>query len=222
MLERVRGAPRALPGPVREGALLVVDVQAEFADPDFLGDVPREAQVAVAAAVDEIVALVDAARSADLEVIWIRGTASQPPWASVLWLLGREGFEEEGAGVCEPDTPGRAFWRVAPTDGEVVITKERYSGFVRTDLEEILDDHHRRWVAICGLTTECCVAQTAWDAVQRDFRVVIVGDATAAYDEGMHRASLETMAESVGIVLSAKELARALEEGRALGSADAT
>jgi ureidoacrylate peracid hydrolase len=210
MLERAGGAPRALPGSIEEGALLVVDVQGDFADPDVLGDLSEASRAAVANAVEEVLALVDSARASGLEVIWIRGRESDPPWGSVLWLLGREGREDEGAGVCVPGSPGHDFWRVAPRDGEVIVTKERYSGFVRTNLEEILLDHGRRWVAVCGLTTECCVASTAWDAIQRDFRVVVVGDASAAYDEGMHTAALESMAESVGIVVSAHELGRAL------------
>jgi ureidoacrylate peracid hydrolase len=206
-LERARGAPRALPGGIGEGALLVIDVQGDFADPEKLSDLPEESRRRVADAVQEMEGLIETARRTGLRVVFVRGRDSVPPWGSVLWLIGRE---EEGAGLCVPGTPGFEFWRVAPAEGEAVVTKSRYSGFVRTELEELLGSLGVTWLAVCGLTTECCVASTAWDAMQRDFRVVIVGDACAAYDQSMHTGALEIMAENVGIVVTAAELQRVL------------
>lgn len=216
IIERAGGAPRALPGEIDNGALLIVDVQGDFADPAVLAHLPEERRAAVTSAVDEILKLVDVARDTGLEVIWIRGRDATPPWASVLWLHNREGREEEGAGLCVPGTPGFDFWRVRPAPGELIVTKERYSGFVRTELESLLAERHVRWVAVCGLTTECCVASTAWDAIQRDLRVVVVGDAAAAYDEDLHTGALASMAENVGIVVSGADFSRALREAAAV------
>jgi ureidoacrylate peracid hydrolase len=210
MLERARGAPRALPGGIANGALLVVDVQGDFADPANLTamGVPLEAQGAVADAVDRMLGLIEAARTTGLEVVWIRGGgAIDSRWESVLWLIGQE---EEGTGFCVPGTPGFEFWKVAPREGEPIVTKSRYSGFVRTDLEQLLLDRGITWVAVCGLTSACCVSSTAWDAMQRDFKVVVVGDATTEYDLDAHAASLESMAENIGVVVSARELERVL------------
>jgi nicotinamidase-related amidase len=209
MLERARGAPRALPGAIDQGALLVVDVQGDFADPACLSamEVPAEAQAAVTTAIDKMHVLIDAARTTGLQVIWVRGQDSVPPWHSVLWLIGRE---EGGAGLCVPGTPGFEFWSVAPRDGEAIVTKSRYSGFVRTGLEELLISRGVTWVTVCGLTSACCVSSTAWDAMQRDFRVIVAGDATAEYDLAMHTAALESMAENVGMIVGADELARVL------------
>jgi nicotinamidase-related amidase len=210
MVEGAGGAPRALPGEIADGALLVIDVQGDFADPESLAamGVPADSQIAVANAVEAMLELIDAARRAGLKVVWVRGQDSVPPWRSVLWLIGRE---ESGAGLCVPGTPGFEFWKVAPAGGEPIVTKSRYSGFVRTELESLLLERGVTWVACCGLTSACCVSSTAWDAMQRDFRVIIVGDATAEFDQAMHEASLENMAENVGMIVSAGELAGALE-----------
>jgi nicotinamidase-related amidase len=209
MLERARGAPRALPGDIAHGALLVVDVQDDFANPERLSDmeVPVASQAAVADAVEKIRSLIDAARKTGLPIVWIRGKDSDPPWRSILWLIGRE---EEGAGLCVPGTPGFSFWQVSPIDDEPIVTKSRYSGFVRTELESLLIERGTTWVAICGLTSGCCVSSTAWDAMQRDFRVIVVGDATAEYDTSLHTAGLALMAENVAMIVGANELARVL------------
>jgi nicotinamidase-related amidase len=211
MVERERGAPRSLPGPIGTGALLVVDVQGDFANPENLAEmrVPADSQAAVAAAVDKTLELIDAARVSGLQIVWIRGggTATSP-WGAVLWLNGLE--KAEGIGFCTPGTPGFDFWRVEPEGDEPIVTKSRYSGFVRTELESLLVERGVTWVAVCGLTSACCVSSTAWDAMQRDFRVIVVGDATAEYDQAMHHASLEAMAENVGMIVSADEFCRVL------------
>jgi ureidoacrylate peracid hydrolase len=171
-------------------------------------EIPLDARTAVANAVDSMLGLIDAARSSGLPIIWLRQADSVPPWSSILWLNGRD--DDDGTGYCVPGTPGFEFWRVAPQPDETIVTKSRYSGFVRTELEDLLVDGGATWVAVCGLTTGCCVSSTAWDAMQRDFRVIVVGDATAEYDLVMHRAALESMAENVGLIVSAAELARGL------------
>jgi nicotinamidase-related amidase len=96
---------------------------------------------------------------------------------------------------------------VAPTPGEARIVKRGYSGFVATELEAVLRDAGITWVTIAGLTTECCVAATAFDAVQRDWPVVIAADATAAYDVHLHDAALESLALNVGLLMPIAEIA---------------
>jgi ureidoacrylate peracid hydrolase len=61
---------------------------------------------------------------------------------------------------------------------------------------------------LCGVTTECCVASTAWDAFERDFHVVIAADAVAAYQPELHRAALAALALN-GAILAQTEALRA-------------
>lgn len=212
MVEREDGAPHVLPGRPGSGALLVVDVQGSFADPSEIGRSGAATTHAVQAAVDQVGILVDAARAVGVDVVWVRTVDATPPWASLLWLYGREGREHEGSGVCVPGTSGAQWWRVEPAPKEHVVTKQRYSAFVGTQLETTLYERGITWVVVCGLTTECCVASTAFDAVQRDLRVVVAGDATAAYSAELHSGALRCLAENVGIVLPTTEIVRAWHE----------
>jgi nicotinamidase-related amidase len=80
-------------------------------------------------------------------------------------------------------SPGVAiFSEVAPRDGEIVISKHRFSAFYGTDLEIILRGLGVNTVVITGVTTENCCHAIARDAFFRDFQVVFLSDATATGD----------------------------------------
>ena len=110
-------------------------------------------------------------------------------------------------------TPGVSiFPEVAPRDGEVVITKHRYSAFYGTDLEIILRGLGVTTVVIVGVTTENCCHATARDALFRDYRVIFLADATATSDypdrgygamsaDEVHRATLVVLAASTAEVV---------------------
>ena len=111
-------------------------------------------------------------------------------------------------------TPGAAlFPEIAPHDGEIVIKKHRYSAFYGTDLEIVLRGIGVTTVVVAGVSTDNCCHATARDALFRDFRVVVLADATASGDasdlgwgamtaEEVHRASLIILAASTGDVVS--------------------
>lgn len=59
-----------------------------------------------------------------------------------------------------------------------IITKNRYSSFLHTRLEEYLHSHAIDRVAICGFMTNFCCESAARDAHDRDFYVDFILDAT--------------------------------------------
>jgi nicotinamidase-related amidase len=116
-------------------------------------------------------------------------------------------------------TPGvEIYSEVAPSAGEHVIKKHRYSGFFGTDLDIILREWGVDTVIISGTTTENCCHATARDAMFRNYRVVFLSDATATYDypdrgfgampnEAIHRATLVILAASTAHVMPVAEMA---------------
>jgi nicotinamidase-related amidase len=95
---------------------------------------------------------------------------------------------------------------MAPLAGEIRVVKRGYSGFLGTDLHARLRAAGCHWLAITGLTSECCVDATAQDAMQLDWPVVIPRDATAAYDLGVHEAALAQLALNVAVLCDADEV----------------
>ena len=94
----------------------------------------------------------------------------------------------------------------------VVRTKKRYSVFTPTDLEFVL---RRRLgaetVILAGINTTTCVLCAAFEATNRDFRVVVAADAVDSMDgEDMHGFALKLIAAAIGWPLRNDEILAAL------------
>ncbi len=93
----------------------------------------------------------------------------------------------------------------------VVRGKKRYSAFFATDLEFLLRRLGAATVILAGINTTTCILCTAFEATNRDFRVVIASDAVDSMDgEEMHRFALRLMGAAVGWVWSNEEILKAL------------
>ena len=174
-------------------ALVVVDVQVDFAAPH--GVVGRAgADMATAeAAVDRIEALIAAARAAGATVAFMRVvTRPETDSTALTTWMERRGTPGGGA-ICRAGGGGADYYRVAPAPGEIEIEKLVYSGFHGTDLDAQLRARGVDTLVITGISTDCCVDSTARDAFHRDYHVFVVSDACAAYDEGLHAASLNVL-----------------------------
>lgn len=94
----------------------------------------------------------------------------------------------------------------------VVRGKKRYSAFHATDLDFVL---RRRLGAdtliLAGINTSTCVLCAAFEATNRDFRVIVAADAVDSMDgEDMHRFSLRLVAAALGWPLDNDEIIQAL------------
>ena len=83
----------------------------------------------------------------------------------------------------------------------VQITKNRYSAFTGTRLAETLQRHAIEKVVICGFMTNFCCESTARDALDRDFFVDFITDATGTpgtdnYDEDSLRTIISELLSS--------------------------
>ncbi|MGW2385333.1 cysteine hydrolase family protein [Streptomyces sp. NPDC001658] len=191
-------------------ALVVVDVQRDFADPDRLTEYRLTA--AALSALDQTVTrigeLVHAARAAEVPVVWVElGSDPARPWRSSNWLRG--GDYDAPMGPDEPcvlGTPGAEWYRMRPAEGEPRVVKRAYSGFLGTDLDARLRAAGCGWLTVVGLTSECCVYATAQDAVQLDWPVVVPRDATAAYDLDIHAAALVQLGLNVAVLADSDEV----------------
>jgi len=70
------------------------------------------------------------------------------------------------------------FYGVIPVEGDTVIPKFKYSGFVSTYLDQFLRANHIETLIITGVATNVCVESTARDGFMRDYYVVVPRDLT--------------------------------------------
>ena len=195
-------------------ALVVIDVQVDFASPQgVLGGYGVDMGMA-APAVDAAAALVDAARAAGTPVVFV-GLFTSPETDSPAWserMRRRGGDPDSEAALCRAGQPGSAFYGPQPADGELVVAKTRYSAFVGTDFDARLKAMGVDTLVVCGLTTECCVAATAADAFDLDYHVFVAADACAAYEPDLHEVALKTMGLNTAILTDSVEIAKAWKE----------
>ena len=173
-------------------ALLVIDIQRDFAAPDGAMARLGSDMTAIFPAVAAAGALVAAARVQRVPVVFTRAVTA-PRLETPIEREAKQRRGDDGPGICVEGTEGAELLAPLPETGETVITKHRYSAFAGTGLAEQLKARGIDTLLLCGVTTECCVQSSAWDAFERDFHVFIATDAVAAYRSDLHDAALKAL-----------------------------
>jgi ureidoacrylate peracid hydrolase len=190
-------------------ALLLVDMQVDFAAPD--GAMARAGHdvTAAQAALKNASLLADAARGAGVPCLFARLITRDSDETDLLqeWKM-RRGTEDE-APLCQEGTRGAEFAGPKPRADEAIFSKSRYDAFAGTGLDAHLRGLKRDTLVIAGLTTECCVDSTARDAFERDYHVFIARDAVAAYTPDLHQGALKALELNCAILADSAEIVAA-------------
>jgi ureidoacrylate peracid hydrolase len=80
-----------------------------------------------------------------------------------------------------------------PVAGDHVVDKNRFSAFYAPAFESLLRTLRIDSLAVCGVTTNCCVESTVRDAFQRDYKAFVIGEAAGELDPRRHELALQTM-----------------------------
>lgn len=91
-------------------------------------------------------------------------------------------------------------------DDLYVRTKKRLSGFYPTDLEFLLRQLDVSNLVITGTYTDACDLSTAFDAANRDLRVIVPRDVVAGYSAEAEHAALMIISLHLGLVVDAPAL----------------
>lgn len=181
-------------------ALVVVDIQTDFAAPFGLigrhgGDLgPAEA------AIDRIEALIAAARKAGVTVAFMRVVTREETDSDALkTLYARKGMPG-GQAICRIEDGGADYYRVAPVAGDIEIEKLLFDSFHGTDLDAQLRARGVETVVMTGLSTDCCVDQTARSAFHHGYNVFAVTDACAAYEPGLHDSTMNILQKNCALL----------------------
>jgi nicotinamidase-related amidase len=184
-------------------ALLIVDVQEDFASPTgAMGRIGLDL-TAVDAAIDQIDALAHAARLGGVPVVFARViTRPETDTMALRLFIQRSGHDPDRAmAICRAGTPGAGYYRVAPKAGDLEIEKHLFSSFVGTRFDDMLRERNIDTLVVAGITTDCCVDCTVRDAFHRNYNVFVVADACAAYDEATHHGALNGLAKNCALVV---------------------
>ncbi len=166
-------------------ALLVIDMQHDFVNPDGSGY-----NVGAEDTIPRIAASVEAMRRSALPVIWtmeahrpsgIDGGLENAPESMIPshTVEGSEGIE--------------IIQDLAPGPDDVVVRKRRYNCFLGTELDLLLNALAIETLLVTGVSSDVCVHWTVGEAFQRDFRVRVLEDCVAGTALLDHEASLLIM-----------------------------
>lgn len=195
-------------------ALLVIDMQNVFVAPGAPLEVPLARGI-----VANINTLASTMRDVGAPVVWVRSTFSEQgrgSWPAYFTYFAPGIDGERLRANFYPGSDGHAFWAALDiADDDLVVDKDRFSAFIEgaSELEQILLDRGIDTLVITGTLTNICCESTARDAMMRDFKCIMIEDASAALTDEEHLASLENVARVFGDVTTTDELINRIGAG---------
>lgn len=207
-------------GEVRVGfgerpALLVIDMQHDFVDPESLSTCAPMAEARVPA----IQSILEVARSTGTPVFHTQGIVKPDLSDLGLW----KGYAKR-KGLCQIDGSRGAeiVEELAPLPGERVIRKTRPSAFFGTDLHEHLQSSGIDTLLMVGASMSGCVRATVTDAFSHDYRVSVIRDCVIDRSESLVVRNLFDVAAKYADDISIDEAASYLVEGARSAAQDAS
>jgi ureidoacrylate peracid hydrolase len=230
-------APGSLEVDLAATAVLVVDMQNDFGATGGMFDRAGIDISVIRRAIAPTARVISAARAARLPIIYVKeehrpdlsdiGVECSPHWRMCQRMA-------VGAEVTAPDgRPSRIHvagtWNteilpeLTPEDGDIIVTKRRYSAFYDTELEARLRALGIRYLVVTGCTTSICIESTIRDAAFRDYICVLPVDCTgqparSGSSYSGHEESLKIIERTFGWLSCSERVSKALvggEGGRA-------
>ena len=158
------------------------------------------------AALEYIKELIEAARSKGVPVIYTTGERRPDNWDAGSWRW-KSTRGDEASGTVHDDTDGNEIvTMIAPGPRDIVIKKQKPSGFFGTNLASYLTLLGCDSVIVVGTTTSGCVRATVVDAFSHNYRVILAEEGCFDRSEASHAVSLCDMHAKYADVVSAAEI----------------
>ena len=132
-------------------ALLVIDVQNGIMAETYNRD----------SVIGNVSSLVEKARAADVDVVWVQHSSAELPQGSEAWHY----------------VPP-----LIPAASESLVHKTYADSFEATDLEKVLAERGIGRLFIAGAQTDECIRSTLHGAIVRGYDAILVGDAHTTED----------------------------------------
>ncbi len=220
----VRAKPESIKLDIKRTAVIVVDMQNAFCKKggmlDVLGMLDEAKVKLVIEACREIIS---ASRSKGIKVVYLRmsyspdlsnagGPESPNYWKELGLKAMREKPEWKGKFLTTGTWDREIIDELKPTPDDIVIDKDRYSGFVSTGLDEILKAQKIKYLIFTGLATNVCVESTLRDAFFHEYFPVLVNDGCGNLGPGFtQEATIWNVTDIFGWVTASRDLIKALK-----------
>lgn len=197
-------------GSRRRSALLVVDMQNAFCHPE--GSFARMGAdvAAMTAAIDGCRTLIESAHDAGAVVIFLK-VQLRPDLRDAGVVFG-----EIMTGVPDHQALIAGTWDAQIVDelqpiveGDIVIEKNRFSGFFGTNLDGLLRSLGVDTLVVTGVGTDVCVDSTVRDGAQLNYRCVVPREAVGTTDPIINDSSLRVMQHAFARIVDVDDVVKA-------------
>jgi ureidoacrylate peracid hydrolase len=219
---------RADPEPVKidatRTALVVVDVQNAFCSKgglfDILGQL-EEDKINRVISIDKKV--IEACRRKGLPVIFFRmgfrpdladtgGPECISYWKEETLVSAREDRRIKGRYLTHGSWDWQVVDEIKPQPEDILVNKNRYSGFPNTDFDIVLRTRNIKYLLFCGFFTNVCVESSIRDAFFHEYFPIIISDACGnAGPDFTQKATIWNVTHIFGWATTSKDLIHSLK-----------
>ena len=187
-------------------ALVLVDVQNEFCHPDGVFGQKGCDLSLIEVMMVALNRLVASAREKKIPIVFIQNIEDENT-DSFAWSMRPDAKEDSAnQGVCRRGEWGTELYGFEPAPGEILVQKNRFSGFLDTPLNAILKNHGIETLIFTGVATNICVETTARHASILDYHVILAPDACATWYPDLQEATCKNIRLWFGKVADSPEI----------------
>ena len=206
-MREIAAQPFSYPFEKHRTALIVIDMQRDFAEPGGFGESLGNDVSLIRAIVPTVARLIKGFRDEGMLVIHTQ-ECHRPDLSDLPPAKRDRGNPKLRIGDMGPmgriliaGEPGTAIIpECAPIAGEVVIEKPGKGAFYATRLGTILKEEGITHLVFAGVTTEVCVQTTMREANDRGYECLLIEDATESYFPAFKQATLDMIRAQGAIV----------------------
>lgn len=220
----IKAEPESITLDTKRTALIVVDMQNAFCKKggmmDYFGKLDEAMIERTTNVCQRIIAI---SRDMDIPIIYLRMTygldvdANLGPESPFYWKEKGLKAEQQNPELKDKILHHRTWgWEIIdelkPENGDIIINKSRYSGFVNTNLDATLKTTNRKYLLFTGVFTNICVESTLRDAFHREYFSVLIRDACGAMGNNQyHDTTVWNVQSAFGWVTSSDDLIKSLK-----------
>jgi nicotinamidase-related amidase len=124
---------------------------------------------------------------------YVRVAFTEDDWAAVPETNKNFSRLAQARRMHHEDAAAQIDERIAPEDGDIVVRKTRISAISTTDLHDQLTGRGIDTLVLTGISTSGVVLSTLVEAVDRDYRVIVLSDGVADHAADAHKVLLNTI-----------------------------
>lgn len=222
---RLDARPAPVEIDVARTAVVVVDMQNAFLSEGGMFDKAGYDISRAPGVIAKNAELLPALRQAGAKVVYLKmsytedysdaGGPHSPNWHKELGLrLMKDRPEWWGRFVTQGTWDEEIREEIAPRPGDVVVRKQRYSGFAGTNLDQVLKTFGVKFCLYTGVATNVCVETTLRDGYLLDYWPILVADACDNSGPEHNRLATEWNVEhAFGWVTTTRDVLKAAAQG---------